>query len=324
MAVFTEVSQATLEPWLAQFNVGELQALQGIAAGIENTNYFVTTTQGRFVLTIFEKLTPAQLPFYLGLMKHLAERGIPVPKPIAATTNPNALFQTFADKPASLVTCLPGRSVDAPSPAQCAQVGTWLAKMHLAGQDFALQQANLRGLAWWQETAPTVLPYVPPNVGEILMDEVAAQTAHAQSAAYQALPRGPVHADLFRDNALFAGEAGEQLGGFIDFYFAGTDTWLFDVAVTLNDWCIDHASGAILLPHAQAMLAAYHAVCPFTASEQAAWGMALRAAALRFWISRLYDYYLPRPAAMLTPKDPTHFERILQQRRGPLEISLPH
>ena len=323
MAVFTEVSPAQLQPWLHQCGAGELRALQGIAAGIENTNYFVDTWRDgqpqRYVLTVFEKLSAAQLPFYLGLMKHLADQGIPVPAPVRQTNQ--QLFGELCGKPCALVTCLPGQSVQQANLVQCASMGGWLARMHLAAQDFALQQPNLRGLAWWQETAPIVAPYLAEPIRQILLDEVAAQTAYAQTACYQGLARGPVHADLFRDNVLLVGD---ELSGIIDFYFAGCDTWLFDVAVTVNDWCSDAASGALLLPHTQAFLQAYQQVRPFTSNEQAAWPMALRAAALRFWMSRLYDYYLPRAATLLTAKDPTHFERILTARRCASPLSLPH
>jgi homoserine kinase type II len=186
-----------------------------------------------------------------------------------------------------------------------------LARMHLAGQDFPLSQPNLRGLAWWVETMPVVLPYLPDDVQTLLRDEVAFQSAFATTATYAALPHGPVHADLFRNNVMFDGD---KLSGFFDFYFAGCDTWLFDLAVTVNDWCIDLASGELDVDRVTAMLDAYHAVRPFTDAERDAWQTMLRAAALRFWLSRLYDFYLPRDAEMLTPHDPKHFERILRLR----------
>ncbi|RCS59251.1 homoserine kinase [Parvibium lacunae] len=315
MAVFTDVSPAQLQDWLNHSNLGQLTALEGIASGIENTNYFVDVTRAgeshHYVLTLFEKLTPTELPFYLGLMHHLAAKGIPVPAPVRLS---NGIFWgELNGKPCALVTRLQGRSVLQPSAAQCAAMGSWLARMHQAGADFALQQPNLRGLSWWQATAPVVAPYLPADIQRLLEDELALQTTHAMTTGYQDLPRGPVHADLFRDNALMIDDT---LGGIIDFYFAGCDTWLFDLAVTLNDWCIDVATGELQAGACQAFLSAYHAVQPFTQQEAENWEMALRAAALRFWISRLYDFYLPRPAAMLTPKDPRHFERILIARRA--------
>jgi homoserine kinase type II len=186
-----------------------------------------------------------------------------------------------------------------------------LAKMHVAGQDYPLYQPNLRGLEWWRETTPVVLPYLPDDAQRLLRAEMHFQEALAASALYESLPRGPIHADLFRNNVMFDGE---RLSGFFDFYFAGCDTWLFDVAVTVNDWCIDLDTGATDPARVRAMLDAYRAERPFTSAEEAAWPALLRAAALRFWLSRLYDFYLPREAEMLTPHDPTHFERILRHR----------
>jgi homoserine kinase type II len=183
--------------------------------------------------------------------------------------------------------------------------------MHLAARDFPLAQPNLRGLDWWQATAPQVLPFLSPDKARLLRDELAYQLEFAGTERYAGLPRGPVHADLFRNNVMFVGE---RLTGCFDFYFAGVDTWLFDLAVTVNDWCIDLASGALDAPRVEALLRAYSAVRPFTDDELAAWQPMLRAAALRFWLSRLYDLHVPRAAEMLTPHDPTHFERILRDR----------
>jgi homoserine kinase type II len=186
-----------------------------------------------------------------------------------------------------------------------------LARMHLAAHDYPLYQPNLRGLSWWRETTPVVLPYLSDDNQQLLRAEMQFQENLAASTIYPSLPSGPIHADLFRNNVMFNGE---QLSGFFDFYFAGCDRWLFDVAVTVNDWCIDLDSGATDAARVRALLDAYHAVRPFTVEESSAWPAMLRAAALRFWISRLYDFYLPREAEMLTPHDPTHFERILRHR----------
>lgn len=309
MAVFTPVTLEDITPWAAQFPVGAVTAVRGIASGIENSNFFLSTARGEFVLTIFEKLSFEQLPFYLNLMKHLADRDVLVPAPIAS--NRGEIINPLHGKPASIVTRLNGDWVPSPAPAHCAQVGAMLAKMHLAAQDYPLYQPNLRGLSWWRETTPVVLPYIPAAAQALLKAEMHFQEAFAASALYKRLPNGPVHADLFRNNVMFDGD---QLSGFFDFYFAGCDTWLFDVAVTVNDWCIDLDSGETDPARVRAMLDAYRAVRPFTADEEEAWPAMLRAAALRFWLSRLYDYYLPREAEMLTPHDPTHFERILRHR----------
>jgi homoserine kinase type II len=309
MAVFTPVSLNDLADWLTQFKLGKPLAIKGISSGIENSNFFLTTEAGEFVLTIFEKLTFEQLPFYLELMRHLADRGVLVPAPIA--NRHGDILHSLHGKPAAIATKLEGTSQMAPKPAHCAAVGTMLAKMHLAGEDFPLQQPNLRGLTWWHTTAPVVLPYLPEDGQHLLRAEIHFQEAFAASPTYHQLPRGPIHADLFRNNVMFVGE---RLTGFFDFYFAGCDTWLFDVAVTVNDWCIDLDTGVLDIARLQALLAAYHAVRPFKPAEQIAWQPMLRAGALRFWLSRLYDFYLPREAEMLTPHDPTHFERILRQR----------
>lgn len=309
MAVFTPVSLDDLTDWLTQFKLGKPIAIKGISSGIENSNFFLTTEAGEFVLTIFEKLTFEQLPFYLELMRHLADHGVLVPAPIA--NRHGDILHSLHGKPAAIVTKLEGASQMDPKPAHCAAVGAMLAKMHLVGEDFPLQQPNLRGLEWWHATAPVVLPYLPEDGQHLLRAEMHFQEAFAASATYHQLRRGPIHADLFRNNVMFVGE---RLTGFFDFYFAGCDTWLFDVAVTVNDWCIDVATGVLDMERAHALLSAYHAVRPFTISEKTAWQPMLRAGALRFWLSRLYDFYLPREAEMLTPHDPTHFERILRQR----------
>ena len=309
MAVFTQVSDNEARDLLRQLQLGELHALRGIEGGIENTNYFVTCDQGEFVLTLFERLTAEQLPFYLYLMKHLAHAGIPVPDPRA--NKAGDILHTVCGKPAAVVNRLAGRSQLAPEAVHCAAVGEMLARMHLAGRDYERQQPNLRGLPWWNETVPVVLPHIGPDQAALLRAELAYQNHIAASSAYAALPRGPVHADLFRDNVMFEGE---QLTGFFDFYFAGVDSFLFDLAVCLNDWCTDLPSGAHDAPRANAMLAAYQAVRPLTAAERSLLPALLRAGALRFWISRLWDYYLPREASMLTPHDPSHFERVLRQR----------
>jgi homoserine kinase type II len=313
MAVFTALTRAEAAGFLTQFGIGELVELQGIAAGIENTNYFLTTTRGRYVLTLFERLTFKQLPFYLELMRHLARRGLPVAEP--QENRSGVLLSELKGKPAAIVTRLEGTAVVAPNAAQCALVGDMLARMHLAGADFPLFQPHLRGIGWWKDSVPKLEPHIPDHTFQALADELIYQDSFFRSARFEKLPAGPIHADLFRDNVLIAATpAGETIGGLIDFYFAGCSIWLFDLAVTMNDWCIDQATGAFDMPRAQALIDAYHAVRPLGEDEHECWRTVLRAAALRFWISRLVDYYLPRPAEVLTPHDPTHFERILAQR----------
>ena len=318
MAVFTEVSESSAQELLTQLKLGELVELKGIQGGIENTNYFLTSSEGTYVLTLFERLTHEQLPFYLYLMKHLAQGCIPVPDPVS--NQDGDILLTVEGKPAAVVNRLRGQSELKPTSAHCAAVGNMLARMHLAGRDFNRQQPNLRGLPWWNDTVPVVLPFLKPMQATLIQTELAYQNHIAASSAYTALPRGPVHADLFRDNVMFDGRAdAPELSGFFDFYFAGVDTWLFDVAVCLNDWCIQHAKdkhadGTHDADKAQAFIHAYQAVRPFTPAERQLLNPMLRAGALRFWTSRLWDFHLPREASMLQPHDPTHFERVLRQR----------
>jgi homoserine kinase type II len=324
MAVYTEVSLEQAAGFLKKLKMGTLKTIEGCAGGIENTNYFVTTTQGPFVLTLFERLTAEQLPYYLRLMKHLATQGIPVPDP--ASNSDGDVLHALNGKPAAVVNRLDGKSELAPTAAHCACVGDMLARMHLAGQSFEMRQPNLRGLAWWNETAPVVQPFLSPEQAALLGSELAYQNHVATLSTYTALPRGPIHADLFRDNVMFAtGKAaldGPKLTGFFDFYFAGNDAWLFDIAVCLNDWCIDLSTGVADKERTDAFLAAYQAVRPLSAAERTLLPAMCRAGALRFWISRLWDLHLPREASMLKPHDPTHFERVLRNRvQHPLTLS---
>lgn len=304
MSVFTSVSESEAASWLQQFSVGALTELRGISAGIENTNYFATTTNGRFVLTIFEKLTAVELPYYLNLMSHLARHGIPCPAPIA--NNNNETLLQLKGKPAALVTRLPGEVIGAPDERHCREVGETLANMHLAGRSYGGTLENPRGPKWWIETAPKVMPFLDAGRQALLQSEIAFQVARRSLT----LPRGSIHADLFRDNVLFEGY---RLGGVIDFYFAGVDALLFDVAVTLNDWCV-FPDGEVDPPRARAFLAGYHAKRAFTEDERTAWPAMVRAAALRFWLSRLYDFYLPRTGELVHAHDPEHFCRILRFR----------
>lgn len=309
MAVYTEVSFDQAGALLLALDLGNLKSLKPCSGGIENTNYFVDTDQGEYVLTLFERLLAKQLPFYLELTQHLAAHGIPVPNP--APDGAGKLVHSLNGKPAAVVSKLLGQSQLQPDASHCASAGSMQARMHLAGLDFKLTQPNLRGLSWWNDTVSAVLPHTSQAQRSLLLSELAFQNHVAASSAYQALPRGVIHADLFRDNVMFEGD---KLTGFFDFYFAGWDTFLFDISVCLNDWCIDLATGEHHAGRARAFLQAYQAVRPLTAPERALLPAMLRAGALRFWISRLWDFYLPREASLLQAHDPTHFERVLRQR----------
>ena len=302
MAVFTSVSEAELTVWLGDYSLGQLLELQAIASGIENTNYFVTTSNGRFVLTLFEKLSADELPFYLNLMAHLARHGIPCPCPVA--NRRNQFLGELNGKPACIVSRLSGKSTTAPNIAQCAAIGAMLGQMHIAGQSFSQIMPNPRGAAWRAATAPQMRPFLDAEQAALLDSEIA---LHARQN-WAVLPQGVIHADLFRDNVLLEEN---RVGGLIDFYFACSDALLYDVAITVNDWCMD-ADGTLDAARAQAFLRAYHAVRPLLDSECEAWPLMLRVAALRFWLSRLFDLHLPRDGELIHAHDPRHFERILK------------
>lgn len=301
MAVFTPVTEADLTAWLHNYSLGKLLELQGIASGIENTNYFVTTSAGRYVLTLFEILTADELPFYLNLMAHLAQQGIPCPSPVADQYH--RLLGHLNGKPACIVSRLSGKSLTQPDAANCIAVGTMLGQLHRAAQGFTPSKANPRAASWRAATAIQVMDFLSPNDAALLHSEVVFHEQHTLAK----LPQGIIHADLFRDNVLFDGT---QVSGLIDFYFSCNDSLLYDLAITVNDWCVA-ADGALDQTRAQSMLRAYHEARPLQAAEREMWPIALRAAALRFWLSRLYDWHLPRAGEIIHAHDPQQFKRIL-------------
>ena len=304
MSVFTTVTVEQMRLWLRAYPLGELLDLQGIASGITNTNYFVTTTTGRYVLTLFEKNSVDELPFFLRLMAHLADRGVPCPHPVA--NHDGEYLGMLNDKPASLVSYLRGSSLQNPSIKHCAEVGRVLAQMHLAGQSFPAFMENPRGPDWRIKIAKQVMGFL--DVGDRAMLEQ--QLAFEADLADLDLPRGVIHADLFRDNVLFDGEA---IGGVIDFYYACNDMLAYDMAIAANDWCAT-VDGGMDTPRLQALLKAYHAVRPLSEAEHAAWPGLLRIAALRFWLSRLLDLHFPQAGELTHAKDPLHFRKILKMR----------
>ena len=249
MSVFTTVTFEQLRHWLQAYPLGELIDMQGIASGITNTNYFVTTTSGRYVLTLFEKNTAEELPYFLDLMAHLAERNIPCPRPVVK--HDGASLSELNGKPAALVSCLRGRSLEAPELSHCAEVGRVLAEMHMAGLSFPAYMENPRGEQWRVATASKVVGFLNAESRAMLEKELAFQ-ANLKPAD---LPQGVIHADLFRDNVLFDGHA---LGGIIDFYYACNDALLYDIAITVNDWCTT-ANGSLDETCTQALLKAYQA-----------------------------------------------------------------
>ncbi len=312
MSVFTPVTPEQLSAWLKNYSIGALTRLEGIVAGIENTNYFVTTTQGRYVLTLFEKLKATELPFYLNLMAHLARHGIPSPRPIADLSG--GYLGELNGKPAGIVTCLPGEDLKQVNAMHCATIGDLLAKMHLAGASYRAEMPNPRGPKWWRAAMPNVLQYLDQRAAALLQEEVRFQARYR----CENLPRGVIHADLFRDNVLWKGD---RVGGVIDFYFACNDVLLYDVAIAVNDWCIKE-DGVLDRERTTALLAAYCRVRPFTAIERGAWPVMLRAGALRFWISRLYGLYRPRPGLLTHAKDPQPVQHLLEHHIA-CEAQLP-
>ncbi|ABE48632.1 homoserine kinase [Methylobacillus flagellatus] len=302
MSVFTTVSFEQMQQWLKGYDLGELLDLQGIASGITNTNYFVTTDNGRYVLTLFEEHSAEELPNFLDLMTHLAERGIPCPHPVK--NNAGRALGELNGKPAALVSCLAGRSLDNPMPQHCAAIGEVLARMHIAGASFKAGMSNLRGQEWRIATAAKVAPFLDEENHRMLD----AQLEFERTFDTRRLPRGVIHADLFRDNVLMDGD---KVGGVIDFYYACHDALLYDIAIAVNDWCVN-ADCTLDAVRVRAFLDAYHAIRPLTGEEHAAWPGMLRVAAMRFWLSRLNDLYFPQAGELTHAKDPAYFERILK------------
>jgi homoserine kinase type II len=304
MSVYTPVTPEELAPWLARYPVGALRSLAGLAEGIENTNYRVETDTGRYVLTLFERLPAAELPFYLELMSRLAARGFPAPRPLADASG--RTLGELKGRPACLVSFLPGHPLLAPDAPACATVGRTLADLHLSAADLPSAPENPRGRRWWKEAAARVMPHLGREDAELLAEELRFQSLFR----FPDLPRGVIHADLFRDNVLWAEG---RVSGVIDFYFAGRDTLLLDLAITANDWCAA-PDGKLDPARAAALLAGYHARRPLTAIERGAWPVLLRAAGLRFWLSRLLDYHSPREGELTYTKNPDQFRDILRVR----------
>jgi homoserine kinase type II len=304
MSVYTTVTAEDLDVWLARYTVGALVDLAPIASGIENTNYFVTTENGRYVLTLYERLPARELPFYLNLMAHLARAGVKVPAPEPDRTG--ALFSLLNGKPAGLVARVDGASIKVPDADHCAAVGDALARLHVASQSYRPRLTNRRGPAWWRQMARVVRPFLTPEQEALLAAEIRFQTGFGKGR----MPKGAIHGDLFCNNVLFHDGS---VAGIIDFGFAATDFFAYDLAITVNDWCID--GGGALDPARTSVLArAYCSVRPLTDDERGQWPALLRAAALRFWMSRLHDLYLPRPGELTHAHDPSEFERILRDR----------
>lgn len=312
MSVYTEVERDDLVAFLGDYAVGDLVSYQGISDGIENTNYFVTTTGGEFVLTLFEQHDFGELAYFLEVMTFYYQHGIPSAHP--AADRDGHYLKKLCGKPAALVLRLQGRGVDTlATPGQCAAIGDVLGEMHLAGRDFSSRRPSERGHEWRRQTAMQLLPKLDEVQATMLKNELAVQAGYEELD----LPWGVTHSDLFRDNALFDGD---ELKGIIDFYYASDEYLLYDLAVAVNDWCVDE-SGLPEQGRYRALMQHYLAKRALTEPEQANWNLVLRAAALRFWLSRLEDKLFPREGELTQIKDPDAFLTILKYHRdSPLTL----
>ncbi len=319
MAVYTEVSAEDLDRLLADYDLGTVKSCKGIAEGVENSNYLVHLEAGFFILTLYEKRVNAgDLPFFLGLMRHLAARGLNCPQPVANRSG--AILAEVAGRPAALVTFLDGLSVRRVTPTHCAGVGAALAQLHIAGADFALARPNALALPGWQPLADQAgqrADEVAPGLADTIRDELAFLTAHWP----RHLPQGVIHADLFTDNVFFLGE---QLSGLIDFYFACNDALVYDLAICLNAWCFE-ADFSFNITKGMAMIEAYRSVRPLGSDEIAALPILCRGSALRFLLTRLVDWLNVPKGALVRPKDPKEYLRKLrfqQSVMGPRDYGL--
>ncbi len=309
MSVFTAVTVNEAQEFIAPYNIGDIIDFQDIAAGVENSNFFVTTTQGRYVLTIFEKIPREDLDFYMGLMSHLHQKQFACAAPIK--TIAGAVLRTLKGKPAALVARLIGNDIAHPKPDDCFAVGAALAGMHQAAADFTLPMPNWRGLSWWQREAESLKSLANHSECALLASEIAYQNDFDQLS----LPRGVVHADLFRDNILWDDHADGHRPQMIDFYFACHEWLIWDVAITVNDWCLDYSvypQAKLNAANTMALLAGYASVRAFLPAERQAWPRMLRAAALRSWLGRLGYCYHPRTSTLTHTKDHRYSEQLLR------------
>jgi homoserine kinase type II len=307
MAVYTEVSDAELETFLQDYDVGEAQSFKGIAEGVENTNYVLTTTRGQYMVTLYEKrVDPKDLPFFLGLMDHLAGRGINCPRPIHGRDG-NAL-RTLAGKPAAMTSFLQGMWPRRTTVKHCRPVGEAAAALHLAGRDFAMKRPNALSVAGWRP----LFGGSRQHIDKALEQELAAELDFFERHWPKTLPAGVIHADLFNDNVFFLNE---RLSGIIDFYFACNDFLAYDVAICLNAWCFE-PDNAFNATKARALLQGYDKVRPLEPAEREALPMLARGSALRFMLTRLYDWVHTPAGALVKRKDPNEYLAKLRFHRG--------
>ena len=303
MSVYTSVNIKELKIWLQDYAFDDLTDYQGIKSGITNTNYFLMTAHDRFVLTLFEKNTIEDLPYFVDLMSHIATHSFLCPKPILKK-NGTAL-SILKNKPALIVTCLKGKEVTNPEVNHCKAVGKSLAELHVKLANFVAQHQNTRDLSWIKKTAETLFNELPQDESKLLREEILYQ----EKQNYK-LPKSTIHGDLFKDNVLFLND---EVSGFIDFYYACTDYLILDVAIAVNDWCVN-SDGSFDESRLNAFLDAYKKIRSFNDNEDRAWNDVLRLASLRFWVSRLNDFYHAEEGELTFIKDPNHFKKILKKR----------
>jgi homoserine kinase type II len=315
MAVYTEIPDDEFARFMAGYDLGAVTSMKGIAEGVENSNYLLVTERGQFILTLYEKrVDPADLPFFLGLMEHLAEHGINCPLPVR--NREGTALGRLAGRPAAIVTFLPGVWVRRPRAEHCIALGGALASFHLAGRAFRLTRRNALSVSGWRPLFDHCLgraDAVQPGLGA----EIARELDVLEQAWPTDLPTGVIHADLFPDNVFFLND---KLSGLIDFYFACNDMLAYDVAICLNAWCFE-PDASLNVTKARGLLAAYQAVRPLSAEEVAALPLLCRGSALRFLLTRLYDWLNTPDSALVVKKDPLEYYKKLRFHRGVNEAS---
>ena len=306
MAVYTDVTDSELEEFLKAYDLGRLQALKGIAEGVENSNFLLHTEAGYFILTLYEKrVAEADLPFFIGLMDHLAERGIACPLPVKGRDG--AALHRLAGRPAAIISFLEGIWVRRPKAGHCHALGAAMAHMHLAGRDFPIHRANALSLASWRPLFDASRARAD-TVEAGLADYISAELGDLEAGWPDQLAEGVIHADLFPDNVFFLND---ELSGLIDFYFACNDMLAYDIAICLNAWCFE-ADNSFNVTKARALMAGYESVRKLARDERDALPVLARGAALRFLLTRLYDWLTVCEGALVTPKDPLEYVRKLR------------
>lgn len=306
MAVYTDVSFEELETLLADYNIGTPTTFKGIAEGVENSNFLLQTTNASYILTLYEKrVAAADLPFFLGLMEHLSARGLACPVPIRSKAGSQSF--TLNGRPGAILSFLDGLSLRRPEPVHCAAAGAALANLHIASQGYAIERKNDLSLEGWKNLANHIHDHAS-NVQEDLNVLIPDALSVLSQEWPTTLPRGIIHADLFSDNVLFMNG---KVSGLIDFYFACNDFYVYDLAIMLNAWCFEQ-DGAFNLTKAKQLIAGYQTHRELNAEECAALPILARGAALRFLLTRLYDWLHPDPNAFVRPKDPRDFTKRLR------------